>query len=168
MFAAHHLELPISLADAQHRLASLAEEGGLRGASLHSYEGGVEHLLRAEPLPKLVRIRFLAPVYRDDGMSVGVRWEATGVVGGMFPVLDANITVTRQDEETTRLELVGCYRPPLGALGTTLDKAILHQVAAVTIRALVRDVADTITRNGDNDFRDHLDADTQPRRHRDA
>lgn len=168
MFAAHQLELPVSLAIAQARLASLAERGGLRGASLQSYDGGVEHLVRAGPLPKLVRIRFLDPVYRDDGMSLGLRWEATGVAGGLFPVLDADITVTRSGEQTSTLALVGSYRPPLGAIGATLDKAILNQVAAATIRALLRDVADTITRTGEHDGRDHDDEDADPRRHRDA
>ena len=168
MFATHQLELPVSLAVAQARLANLADEGGLRGASLHSYEGGVEHLVRAGPIPKLVRIRFLDPVYRDDEMSLGLRWEATGVAGGLFPVLDADITVTRSGAETTTLALVGSYRPPLGALGATLDKAILNQVAAATIRALLRDVADTITRDGEHDCRDDDDENADPRRHRDA
>ncbi|HYK31647.1 MAG TPA: hypothetical protein VEV63_06780 [Streptosporangiaceae bacterium] len=168
MFATHQLELPVSLAVAQARLAGLADEGGLRGASLQSYEGGVEHLVRAGPIPKLVRIRFLDPVYRDHEMSLGLRWEATGVAGGLFPVLDADITVTRSGDETTTLSLVGSYRPPLGALGATLDKAILNQVAAATIRALLRDVADTITRDGEHDSRDDDDEDADPRRHCDA
>jgi hypothetical protein len=163
MFAAQQLELPVSLAVAQARLARLAHEGGLRGASVQSYEGGLEHLVRPGPIPKLVRIRFLTPVYRDEAMSLGLRWEATGVAGGLFPVLDADITVTRSGEQTSTLALVGSYRPPLGALGATLDKAILNQVAAATIRALLRDVADTITRSGEHDSRDDDDADADAR-----
>lgn len=168
MFATHQLELPVSLAVAQARLAGLAGQGGLRGASLQSYEGGIEHLVRTGPVPKLVRIRFLAPVYREGEMSLGLRWEATGLAGGLFPVLDADITLTRSGEQTTTLALVGSYRPPLGALGATLDKAILNQVAAATIRTLLRDVADTIVPDGEHDCRDHDDEDADARRHRDA
>lgn len=157
MFATHQLELPVSLAVAQARLVTMAEQGGLRGASMHSFEGGVEHLIRAEPIPKLVRIRFLDPVYRDGQMSLGLRWEATGVAGGLFPVLDADITVRKSGDDTTMLTLIGSYRPPLGAFGATLDKAVLHQVAAATIRALLRDVADTIVPDGEHDSRDHDD-----------
>ncbi len=145
MFAAHQLELPIGFAAARDKLASLAEDGGLRGASQRCYDGEVGHLLRVGPLSKLVRISFLAPVHSDDAMSLGLRWEATGVTGGLFPVLDANITVTRVSEQTTRLTLVGSYRPPLGALGASLDKAILNQVGAATIRSLLEDIADAIT-----------------------
>jgi len=41
--------------------------------------------------------------------------------------------------------LNGCYRPPLGRLGAGLDRAILHRIAAATIRALLRGIADTLT-----------------------
>lgn len=168
MFASYQLELPVSLAVAQARLVSLAKEGGLRGAWLHSYEGGVEHLFRTEPVPKLVRIRFLDPVYRDGAMSLGLRWEATGVAGGLFPVLDADLTVARHGDQTTMLTLIGSYRPPFGTVGATLDKAVMHQVAATTIRALLRDVADTIVPDGEHDCRDHDDEDADQRRHGDA
>jgi hypothetical protein len=147
MFAAHQLELPIGFAAARDKLAGLAEDGGLRGASQRCYDGAAGHLLRVGPVSKLVRISFLAPVYSDDAMSLGLRWEATGVTGGLFPVLDANITATRVSQQATRLTLVGSYRPPLGALGATLDKAILNQAGAATIRALLEDVADAMTTN---------------------
>jgi len=145
MFAAHQLDLPIGFAAARDKLARLAEDGGLRGASQRSYDGGVDHLLRVGPVSKLVRISFLAPVYSDDAMSLGLRWEATGITGGLFPVLDANITATRAGQQTTKLTLVGSYRPPLGPLGAGLDKAILNQVGAATMRALLEDVADAMT-----------------------
>jgi len=41
----------------------------------------------------------------------------TNVTGGLFPVLDADITLTPAGEQTTRLALAGVYRPPLGRLG---------------------------------------------------
>lgn len=170
MFTAHDLELPLGFDVAQARLARLAQEGGLRGASMRSYsgEGEVEILLRAEPLPKLVSIRFLAPVYRDGEMSLGLRWEATGVTGSLFPVLDANITLTRVAEHQTKLALIGSYRPPLGAFGAGLDRAILHQVAAATIRGLLRAVAHTITCDGEDDCCDDHDPTADPERPRDA
>jgi hypothetical protein len=47
--------------------------------------------------------------------------------------------------DRTRLSLAGTYRPPLGRQGVGLDKAILHRVAAATIRALLTDVASALT-----------------------
>ena len=50
--------------------------------------------------------------------------------------------------EKTRMTLNGCYRSPLGRLGSGLDRAVLHRVAAATIRALLRGIADTLAEPG--------------------
>jgi hypothetical protein len=47
--------------------------------------------------------------------------------------------------DKTRVMLNGCYRPPLGRLGAGLDRAVLHRIASVTIRALLRSIADELT-----------------------
>jgi hypothetical protein len=83
-------------------------------------------------------------------MTVGLRWEATGPAGSLFPVLDANISILPgQDEgdgeQTARLALTGSYRPPLGRLGAALDQVALHRVATATIRVLLQDVAVALT-----------------------
>jgi len=148
MFATHELELGVSCPAAQARLVNLAYGNGLSGASRDAYEGGFAPLIRVGPLgdvpgaSKLVRVRFLDPVYRGGAMTLGLRWEATGMSGGLFPVLDADLTLTPAGEHTTRLALTGSYRPPLGRLGAGLDRAILHQAATATIRSLVHNIAD--------------------------
>jgi hypothetical protein len=97
---------------------------------------------------KLVRVRYLDPVCRGDVMTLALRWEATGVTGALFPVLDADITLTPAGHQATRLALAGSYRAPLGGLGAGLDKAILNRVATATIRALLRNVADNLASPG--------------------
>ena len=93
---------------------------------------------------KLVRVRFLDPVYRSDVMTVGLRWEAAGAAGTLFPVLDANISISPAGDETARLTLEGSYRPTLGRLGATLDRAIMHKVATATMRCLLQSVAEAL------------------------
>ena len=44
--------------------------------------------------------------------------------------------------------LDGCYRPPLGRLGTGLDRAVLHRVASATIRALLHSIAGELAESG--------------------
>jgi hypothetical protein len=123
MFVAHALELEVSCRAAQARLVNLARGERLSVASQDAYEGELARLIRVGPFgdvrgaSKLVRVRFLDPVHRDDVMSMGLRWEATGVTGGLFPVLDADITLTPVGEHATRLALAGSYRPPFGRLG---------------------------------------------------
>lgn len=135
---------------AQARLVNLVNGGGLHHASHTAYQKGLKALIRVGPLrdlpgtSKLVQIAFLEPVERDGVTTTGLRWEATGATAGLFPVLDANITLSPEGDRT-RLSFAGTYRPPLGRLGAGLDKAILHRVATATIRALLADMASALT-----------------------
>jgi hypothetical protein len=174
MFVTHGIILDVGFGAAQARLANLVHGSGLSGVSKAAYQAGLASVIRVGPfgeapgVSKLVRVRFLNPVYRAEAMTVGLRWEATGLTGGLFPVLDADISLAPDGEQKTRLALVGAYRPPLGRFGAGLDRAILNRAAAATIRALLRNVADALaspkaeTRNGDrNDQRPRL-ADLAP------
>ncbi len=156
MFAAEHLTIAVGYRAAQARFANLLRGDWLAEVSEAAYDGGLTGLLRVGPaMPvaaKLVRVRVLDPVYRGDVMTVGLRWEATGPAGGLFPVLDADIAISPGGQEGTsgagesaRLALTGAYRPPLGRLGAGLDKVVLHRVATATMRRLLGSAAETIT-----------------------
>jgi hypothetical protein len=149
MFVAEELALSTGSAAAQARFENLVHGDWLAVASEAAYDGAVTGLRRVGPAGqvagKLVRVSFLDPVYRGDVMTVGMRWEATGATGALFPVLDADITISPAGDETARLALAGCYRPPLGRLGAGLDRAVMRQVAAATMRSLLRNVAAALT-----------------------
>ena len=136
---------------ARARLAQLVDGGKLTEVSREAYEGAFPGLMRVGPfgdapgVSKLVRVRILGPVRRDGIWTVWLRWEATGVARGLFPVLDADLMILAEGTDKTRIMLNGCYRPPLGRLGEGLDRAILHRVASATIRALLRSVAGEFT-----------------------
>ena len=125
--------------------------GGLTRVSHTAYQHGLNALLHVGPLgdvpgvSKLVAVRFLEPVDREDVTTMGLRWEATGAAAGLFPVLDANITLTPDGGHHTRLAFTGAHRALLGSLGAGLDRAILHHVAMATIRALLADAAAALT-----------------------
>jgi hypothetical protein len=150
MFLAEDVVVGTGSRQAQARFVSLLHGNWLAKASQDAYGETVTGLLRVGPAgnvaAKLVQVSFLDPIYRDGTMSVGLRWEAAGSTGGMFPVLDATITIGPEEEEdTARLALAGSYRPPLGRLGAALDTALPHAVATATVRHLVRGMADAIT-----------------------
>jgi len=146
MFVSDERVLPVSFDDAAARLAGLAHGGWLRGLSENVYQGGVEYLLRVGPLgavpgtSRLVRVRFAEPVPRPGMMTIGLRWEATGVTGGLFPALDADIRLIDVDDGV-RVTLTGSYRPPFGVLGVELDRLLLRSVATATIKALLTQIA---------------------------
>jgi hypothetical protein len=147
VFVADERPLDLSLGAAQIRLESLARHGRLDEASRAAYESGFDHLLRVGPLggvpgaSRLVRVQFVEPVYREGVMTLGVRWEATGFTGGLFPVLDANLSLGGGGGHGARLALTAAYRPPLGGLGAELDRLLLHRVAAGTVRAFLASLA---------------------------
>ena len=154
MFVADELVLDVGVRAAQARLVNLAHRGGLNGASRAAYQDELSAAIRVGPFGdvagtcKLARVRFLDPVCRGDVMTLVLRWEATGVTSALFPVLDADISLTPAGQQGTRLALAGSYRAPLGGLGAGLDKAILNRVATASIRALLRNVADTLASPG--------------------
>ncbi len=141
--------MPLSAARA--RLAVLADRGGLSQVSRSAYDCGLRALIRVGPLgdlpgaSKLVDVRFLEPVDRGGVTTVGLRWEATGPAAGLFPVLDANITLAADGDDRTTISFAGPYRAPLGRLGSGLDRAVMHCVADATIGALISDLARALT-----------------------
>ena len=148
MFVVQDLTIGIGSRAAQARFQNLLHGDWLADASQVACEGGAEGLLRVGPAgpvaAKLVRVRFLDPVYRDDVMTVGLRWEAAGAAGTLFPVLDANISISPAGDDAAQLTLAGSYRPPLGRLGAGLDRTIMHRVAAATMRCLLQSVAEAL------------------------
>jgi hypothetical protein len=133
------------------RLNHLITRSALDSPSEAAYEGGLGADVRVGPFgsmrgaSKLVRVRLLGPVHRGDATSIGLRWEATGAAGELLPVLDADLTLSRDGADRSRLRLAGSYRPPFGRAGAALDRAVLHRVATATIRSLLEAVADRIT-----------------------
>ncbi len=150
VFAVADVLVNLSFAAAEARLAELARGGLLTQQSEGAYRDGLTGLVRVGPLgaapglSKLAEVHLLDPVGRGDSAVLALRWEATGPGGGLVPVLDADIALTPAGRDSTRLSLTGSYRPPFGAVGAALDRAILHKVADATIASLLTRVADAL------------------------
>jgi hypothetical protein len=146
MFASAECVLAIGIDAAQTTLANLSRDGSLSRASHAAYRIGIDQLHRAKRPDlagawRLVRVQLLEPVYDAGSMSIGMRWEAIGANGALFPALDADITLSRENNGCARLALTGCYRPPLARPGACSGKAVLHNVAEITLRSMVINLA---------------------------
>ncbi len=139
---------------ARARLAGLAG-GWLAGASDDAYAEGGRGLARVGPagsvpgLSRLVEVRFRDLVEHEGSAVMALRWEAAGVGGALFPVLDADLRLAPREESppsepATTVAVVGVYRPPLGALGAALDRAGLRLVAVATVREFVNRVGEAV------------------------
>jgi hypothetical protein len=143
MFVGDEALLDVSFPAAWAGLANLVRDGLLVSASQDAYGPGITGFARVGPagLSRLVRVQIRELAERDGCAGLAIRWEVTGLAGGLFPVLDADIMLAAVGPRSTLLTLVGAYRPPLGSLGQALDRAVLHRVAAATIRAFLGRVA---------------------------
>ena|SRR5689334_22529942 len=150
MFTDHAVGLDMDYPVASARLLRLAHGDWLDGFSQDAYADGLVGEVRVGPFgsvlgaSKLVRVRLLDPVPRDDMVLVPIRWEATGAMGRLFPVLDANLIVAASSQGRAELRITGSYRPPLDGLGEGLDRAVLHRVAGATLKSLLRRIAATL------------------------
>jgi hypothetical protein len=131
---------------AQARLVRLARGGWLAGASGQAFGELDQGLARVGPAPgvsRLVEVHVCELVTRGRAV-LALRWEAAGPGGGLFPVLDADITMAPYGESGTLIALAGSYRPPLGLVGAALDRVVLHRVAAATVRRFVNRIGEAV------------------------
>jgi hypothetical protein len=151
VFAVHRVTIDAPYAVVSARLTHLLNWSVLHGLSQVAFDGGLETTARVGPLgtawglSRLVRVRTLPPVWHKESTTIGLRWEAAGIAGELFPVLDAELTLAADGRARTSLELVGSYRPPLGRAGIALDRAIMGRVAAATISSFLEQAAVVLT-----------------------
>ena len=88
----------------------------------------------------------LSPQHQHGSTYVfALHWRPVGRGARAYPTLDARLGVTAIDELTSLLSIVAVYRPPLGTLGATADRAALSRIADATVVALLHQLADRIT-----------------------
>ncbi|MGA8455799.1 MAG: hypothetical protein WB800_10375 [Streptosporangiaceae bacterium] len=147
MFVGDEVVLDVSFAVARAKLTDLMGNDLLRSASEDAYGAGMTGLTRvgALGLYKVVRVHARQLAETGGHAGLALRWEASGPGSGLFPALDADIRLVPAEDQTTLLVLAGVYRPPLGPLGSALDRAVLHRIAATTIRNFLGRLAAGIT-----------------------
>ncbi len=146
MFVYYFALAPLPVAEAERRLldrldlletwAGEAYRNGERIAAGVRVGSGV--------VSKQVQLRAW-PVARTEGVAtMRVAWAATGVPG-LFPEMDGDLVLAALGDELTQVALRGSYRPPLGRVGTVLDRALLHRIAESSVKEFVDRIAREIS-----------------------
>jgi hypothetical protein len=146
VFARYFVELPIPADDVEHALSrdprewlpGLAEQANFRGDRLLA-EVGFGEVVRVH---RKVIIEIGRQIHASS-CFFPLRWTASGHTG-LFPALDADIEVAPLGAHSSQLAMSARYVPPLGAVGRTIDRALLSRVAEATVKDFLDRVADAI------------------------
>ncbi len=150
MFVRESSTLGLPLGGAIAQLGGIIESGWFREISDRAYAAGLAVLVRARQpgnvrgLATTMQVRLSRPHERIAGVAYALRWEASEPEGGLFPVLDADLSLTRVDARRTRLAIVACYRPQPGVQP---DRLLLSRAARTTLQSVVDGLAREITQS---------------------
>jgi hypothetical protein len=138
MFVRYFVELPLPAAQVERALLASPAEwlSAMAGAAQERGDGlltevGVGPL--DTRLRRRVTIKLGEPVRFPSMTSLPLIWEPAGLEG-LLPRLDADIELGALGEDRTQLAVSARYRPPLGAVGRTADRVLLHRVAEATVK----------------------------------
>ena len=81
-------------------------------------------------------VGFASVVEEDDGTRILPLWWEAAEQPWLFPTFDGGLEV-RPDDGGTQLRLEGRYRPPLGAAGALVNRAVLNRAATASLEALL-------------------------------
>jgi hypothetical protein len=90
-----------------------------------------------------VRVQSLSASGDHRGAIISVRWEAERAAA-VFPVMEADLTVHHDQADRYELVLDGRYTPPLGVLGTVIDRIIGRSVAGAAAKSFLDRLGDYI------------------------
>jgi hypothetical protein len=144
VFTSERVLLAVSFAAARARLERLAADGVLLGASKCAYGAGIAALAEeagpAAGTTRLAGVQAVGIGDAPDSARLGLRWDAIGSDGSLFPALDADLTLSACGKGTTVLTLAGVYRLPR-QVAAGLDPDVAHCHASVTMRSFVARLA---------------------------
>ena len=80
-------------------------------------------------------------------VRIPVEWEAASRPR-LFPLMNAVLSVYPLTATETQLDFHGRYEPPLGALGSVIDKVAGHKLAEASTHRFVADIAGYLRQEG--------------------
>jgi len=149
MFIRYYLDLAVPFEDVERALLD-EPATWVPGIALDADRGGQRLLAEvgfdvdaSRRLDKEVEIEIGEPYVIPSKTMLPITWRATAAEG-IFPHLDADIEIAALGAGRTQLSISARYRPPLGAVGRALDKALLHRVAEATVKDFLDGVGERI------------------------
>lgn len=148
MFIRYFVELPLPAVRVEQGLCEspaswipgIADEANARGVLLLA---GIGLGDRAR-LTRRVAVEVGEPMRFPSRTVIPLRWQPESAAG-LLPALDADLEVAPLTAESTQLSMSARYTPPLGAVGSAIDRAFLHRVAEATVKDFLDRVGSMLT-----------------------
>jgi hypothetical protein len=145
VFIRYYVELPVPFEQAEDLLLrspgrwipGLAEGADAKGQRLLTEVGFGRPGRRVD---KRVEITLEEPMRFATKTVLPLSWRATGPER-LFPDLEADLAIASLGPGRSHLAIDARYRPPLGAPGSVLDRALLHRVAEATLKDFLDRIA---------------------------
>ena len=118
------------LADPARWIPGLASKAGALTDALLAEVGFGTQRTRVE---KKVFLEVHEPIAFPSRLLLPIRWRPSSAQG-FFPELNADLEIAPIGPRRTHFSISARYEPPLGLVGRTLDKAMLHRVAELTVK----------------------------------
>ncbi len=83
------------------------------------------------------------PVRRGSTLVVPIEWKAAEHTH-LFPSVEADLEIASLGSTLTQVSLSALYEPPFGAIGSALDRALLHRVAEAVVRDTTERIAEVL------------------------
>lgn len=94
-------------------------------------------------IAKTVTLDVGRPVRTPQQTTIALSWKATGAPG-LFPEMNADLTVARVGPDLAHLGFSGSYEPPGGPVGHLIDEALLHRIAESSVKGFVDRIVEAI------------------------
>jgi hypothetical protein len=145
MFVEYATEVAAPLGEVENNLARL--RANLEEWADIAYRDGEQLTARVGPTENIahrVELEIGIVGIQRSGLVYPIHWKAVGATV-LFPVLDADLILTKLSSDRTKLTLRGTYKPPMGVVGRLAARAILGRIAEATVRNWVDRVAEELS-----------------------
>ncbi len=122
----------------QRATASAARRAEELVATLHVSVGGLQ--IGADVRIEVEGVTEDTSALGERATKVELAWTAARGAG-MFPAMEATLSVYPLSRQETQLDVHGRYRPPLGPVGNAIDALVGHRVAQASVLRFVQEVA---------------------------
>jgi hypothetical protein len=108
-------------------------------AALHIDVGGIG--VKADIDVRIAEVEEKVEAIPSPSTRLQLEWKAA-TMPGLFPVMNAELSIYPLTATETQLDFLGHYEPPFGAVGKVMNAIVCYRIAEVSVHQFVIEVAE--------------------------